>query len=101
MHRESSDWVVEAQTLHGELATDVTHCKYGYPYKKATRLWHNLPWESEHGLCCAGSRCALSEANGGHGKKLLTLDYGKLTAVLWDVCKKLQEDRSFGETQEA
>ena len=24
------------------------------------------------------------------GEELLTLDYGKLTAVLWGVCKKLQ-----------
>ena len=36
--------------------SDVTYCKYGYPYKKATRLWHNLPWEPEHGPCCVRSR---------------------------------------------
>ena len=38
--------------------SDVTYCKYGSPYKKAT-------WEPEHGPCCARSRCALSKANGG------------------------------------
>ena len=45
--------------------SDVTYCKYGYPCKKATRLWRNLPCEPEHGPCCARSRCALSRANGG------------------------------------
>ena len=45
--------------------SDVTYCKYGFAYKKATRLWHNLPWEPQHGPCCARSRCALSQANGG------------------------------------
>ena len=45
--------------------SDVTYCKYGFAYKKATRLWHNLPWEPEHGPCCASSRCALSRANEG------------------------------------
>ena len=40
--------------------SDVTYCKYGYPYKKATRLWHNLPWEPQHGPCCARSRRAAS-----------------------------------------
>ena len=32
--------------------SDVTYCKYGFAYKKATRLWHNLPWEPEHHPCC-------------------------------------------------
>ena len=44
--------------------SDVTYCKYGFAYKKATRLWRNLPWEPERGPC-ASSRCALSRANGG------------------------------------
>ncbi|CAE7643842.1 unnamed protein product [Symbiodinium microadriaticum] len=37
--------------------SDVCYCKYGYRYKKATRIWHNLPWEPAGGMCRKGDRC--------------------------------------------
>jgi len=45
--------------------SDVTYCNYGYPYKKATRLWHNLPWAPEHKPCSALDRCSQARENGG------------------------------------
>ena len=37
--------------------SDVCYCKYGFRYKKATRIWHNLPWEPSQTMCCKGDRC--------------------------------------------
>ena len=68
--------------------SDVTYCKYGFAYKKATRLWHNLPWEPEHRPCCAGSRCTLSEANGGRRS-------GALSAAGVRLCRTAKARGSF------
>ena len=37
--------------------SDVCYCKYGFRYKKATRIWHNLPWEASETMCRKDDRC--------------------------------------------
>ena len=37
--------------MQGLRYSDVCYCKYGFRYKKATRIWHNLPWEPSRSMC--------------------------------------------------
>ena len=43
--------------MKGQPFADVCYCHYGYPYRKRTRIWGNLPFVPRP-LCFEGSRCA-------------------------------------------
>ena len=43
---------------------DVTYCKYGFPYKKQTRLWGHCPLRLRP-ICCASDPCGFM-ADGKH-----------------------------------
>jgi len=44
---------------------DVSYCVFGYPYKKATRIWTNSEWEPEP-MCTRASPCEASRETGRH-----------------------------------
>ena len=59
---------------------DVSYCKYGYSYRKATRIWTNMDWQHRP-ICCkahpchafATTKCHPMTAQRGPGRKNGTL----------------------------
>ena len=51
--------------------TDVTYCRYGFEYRKQTRLWHSCAFGKAfkpQPICCKATPCPAFAANGVHCK---------------------------------
>ena len=48
---------------------DVDYCKYGFDYRKRTRLWNNVRNFVPRALCCRGFGYCKGFANGKHKKQ--------------------------------
>ena len=57
--------------MEGLPFTDVTYCRYGFDYRKQTRIWHSRAfWEAfrPQPICCKATPCPAFAANGAHPK---------------------------------
>jgi hypothetical protein len=45
---------------------DTSYCKYGFDYKKATRIWHNCFNFNPRRMCCTTSQCDVMNQLGHH-----------------------------------
>ena len=55
--------------MEGLLWTDTCYCKYGFDYRKHTRLWHSRAFGQAfrpQPVCCAASPCPAVAADGVH-----------------------------------
>ncbi len=57
--------------MEGLPFTDVTYCRYGFDYRKQTRLWHSRAFGEAfrpQPICCKATPCPAFAANGAHPK---------------------------------
>jgi hypothetical protein len=54
------------QVVSGLSFHDTSYCKYGFLYKKATRIWHNCCNFNPKKMCCGQSRCDVMLEFGHH-----------------------------------
>jgi site-specific DNA-cytosine methylase len=50
---------------------DIDYCKYGFEYRKRTRIWNNSNWTGKI-LCKKNHYCSNKETNGKHNMKWIT-----------------------------
>ena len=79
---------------------DVTYCQYGYRYRKATRIWNNLPWRPSRPVCCNARRCEVFN-NGRHaetaqrqgGKERIGQNRDQLYSIPPRLCEEIAAER--------
>jgi hypothetical protein len=67
MENPQTGLLKEQSIVQGIPFSDVTYCKYGFAYKKATRIWHTLgeAW-NPHAMCCKATPCDAFARLGHH-----------------------------------
>ena len=77
---------------------DVTYCQYGYRYRKATRIWNNLPWHPSRPVCCKKQRCEafrgsrhLETAQRRGGKERIGQNRDQLYSIPPRLCEEIAE----------
>ena len=45
---------------------DTSYCRYGFPYRKATRIWHNNFHFEPRPMCCTRAPCEVMQELGHH-----------------------------------
>ena len=52
--------------VHGLCYSDTSYCKYDFPYRKATRIWHNSFQFQPQVMCSGASPCYVCQELGHH-----------------------------------
>ena len=65
MENPQTGYLKNQPVVQGLRYRDVSYCVFGYPYKKATRIWTNSWWDPLP-CCCRASPCEYFRARGHH-----------------------------------
>ena len=67
LENPQTGYLKNREIMQGLPWRDVTYCRYGYPYKKQTRLWGMYPFKFRP-ICCKDDPCG-NVVDGRHGER--------------------------------
>jgi hypothetical protein len=66
MENPQTGLLKDREVVKGLANSDTSYCRYGYPYKKATRIWHNCVHFEPEEMCSRSFPCHGLEELGHH-----------------------------------